>query len=118
MVEVTAPGIEQEGKVKVPIAVLKVGDTQAMRSDLEFPNGPVTFKLVSGSGPVHIVGLQYIGVPRNFDEYVDEESEFEEDLDEDDDDDDVEDENPKKKAKLEPVKVKPAEGGNKESKKK
>lgn len=38
--------------------------------------------------------------------------------DEDDDDDDVEDENPKKKAKLEPVKVKPAEGGNKESKKK
>lgn len=80
VVEVTAPGIEQEGKVKVPIAVLKVGDTQAMRSDLEFPNGPVTFKLVSGSGPVHIVGLQYIGVPRNFDEYVDEESEFEEDL--------------------------------------
>lgn len=29
-----------------------------MQSNLEFPEGPVTFKLISGSGPVIITGLQ------------------------------------------------------------
>lgn len=48
--------MSQRDAVKIPIAVLKVGETRAMRTDLEFPDAPVTFKLIEGSGPVHIHG--------------------------------------------------------------
>lgn len=44
--------------MKIPIAVLKIGEQRVVQSNLEFPEGPVTFKLVSGSGPVFITGLQ------------------------------------------------------------
>lgn len=56
VVEAQAPSAKGE-VVKIPIAVLKVGETRSMNPHLEFPDGPVTFKLISGSGPVHIHGL-------------------------------------------------------------
>lgn len=42
--------------VKIPIAVLKVGETRSVMTDLEFPDAPVIFKLIEGNGPVHIHG--------------------------------------------------------------
>lgn len=44
--------------MKIPIAVLKIGEQRVVQSNLEFPEGPITFRLVSGSGPVIITGLQ------------------------------------------------------------
>lgn len=63
VVEAQAPSAD--GKVvKIPIAVLKVGETRSMNPHLEFPDGPVTFKLISGAGPVHLHGLLGNGVER------------------------------------------------------
>lgn len=45
-------------KQKIPIAVLKLGETQVSLPNLEFPLA-VEFTLIKGSGPVHLVGLQY-----------------------------------------------------------
>lgn len=42
----------------MPIAILKVGETRSVQTVLEFPDAPVTFKLVEGSGPVYIHGQQ------------------------------------------------------------
>lgn len=42
--------------IKTPIAVLKVGESRSVQPDLEFPDAPVIFKLIAGSGPVHIHG--------------------------------------------------------------
>lgn len=36
---------------------MKIGEQRVVQSNLEFPEGPVTFKLISGSGPVIITGL-------------------------------------------------------------
>ena len=44
--------------VKIPIAVLKVGESRVVQPELEFPYGPVTFTLVEGNGPVYIHGQQ------------------------------------------------------------
>lgn len=56
VVEAEAPGMD--GKVvKIPIAVLKAGETRSMNPHLEFPDGPVTFKLINGTGPVYLHGL-------------------------------------------------------------
>lgn len=46
------------GLIKIPIAVLKIGEQRVQQTNLEFPEGPITFKLISGSGPVIITGLQ------------------------------------------------------------
>lgn len=54
--QVEAPSVN--GSIKIPIAVLKIGEQRVVQSNLEFPEGPVTFKLISGSGPVIITGLQ------------------------------------------------------------
>lgn len=43
-----------------------------MQSNLEFPEGPITFKLVEGSGPVIITGLQAPPETLPEDAYVDE----------------------------------------------
>uniref|UniRef100_A0A6B2EC54 Putative nucleoplasmin n=1 Tax=Phlebotomus kandelakii TaxID=1109342 RepID=A0A6B2EC54_9DIPT len=59
VVEVTAPTCMDE--VKIPIAVLKVGEMRSVSMELEFPDAPVTFKLVQGSNPVHILGHHLIG---------------------------------------------------------
>lgn len=36
-------------QVKVPVAVLKAGETRSIQTVLEFPDSPVTFKLVEGN---------------------------------------------------------------------
>ncbi|XP_059612207.1 nucleoplasmin-like protein [Phlebotomus argentipes] len=59
VVEVTAPTCMDE--VKIPIAVLKVGELRSVSMELEFPDAPVTFKLVQGQSPVHILGHHLIG---------------------------------------------------------
>lgn len=38
--------------------MLKIGEQRVVQSNLEFPEGPVTFRLISGNGPVIISGLQ------------------------------------------------------------
>lgn len=50
-------------QIKVPVAILKAGETRSIQTVLEFPDPPVTFKLVEGSGPVYIHGQQ---VPGNY----------------------------------------------------
>lgn len=53
--------LTQSGEsIKIPIAVLKVGETRIVVPDLEFPDDPVTFKLIEGSGPVYIHGQHLI----------------------------------------------------------
>lgn len=50
--------------IKVPVAVLKVGESRVVQPELEFPYGPVTFTLVEGNGPVYIHGQQ---MPNGYD---------------------------------------------------
>lgn len=38
---------------------------RTVQSNLEFPEGPVTFKLIEGTGPIYIHGQQ---VPSQYDE--------------------------------------------------
>lgn len=60
VVEVTTDGWKRDAKPqKIPIAVLKLGETQSSLPNLEFPSGSVKFTLTVGSGPVHISGLQF-----------------------------------------------------------
>lgn len=42
--------------LKIPIAVLKAGETRAVNPDVEFFETSVTFKLIRGNGPVYIMG--------------------------------------------------------------
>lgn len=56
--------------IKIPVAILKAGgpNTQVLL-DLSFPDPPVTFSLIQGTGPVHIIGHHLIGSPiEEFDE--------------------------------------------------
>ncbi|KAM8706993.1 hypothetical protein ACLKA7_011147 [Drosophila subpalustris] len=78
--------------VTIPIAVLKAGETRAVNPDVEFYETKVTFKLISGSGPVYIHGLTI----KDDVEVVDMEEE-----DDEDEAEDVEIEHPKKRAKIE-----------------
>lgn len=55
--------------IKVPVAVLKAGSGSQVLLDLSFPDPPVTFTLVQGTGPVHIIGHHLVGNPiEEFDE--------------------------------------------------
>lgn len=73
VVEVTTESWKRDGTQQtIPIAVLKLGETQSTLPNLEFPWGIVKFTLVKGSGPVHILGLQF---PDVFDLNMDEEDE-------------------------------------------
>ncbi|XP_059612208.1 nucleoplasmin-like protein [Phlebotomus argentipes] len=49
-----------EDVIKIPIAVLKVGEARNVCMQLEFV-APVIFTLVKGAGPVHIHGHHLIG---------------------------------------------------------
>ena len=42
--------------LRIPIAVLKAGETCAVNPDVEFFETSVSFKLISGNGPVYIHG--------------------------------------------------------------
>lgn len=35
-----------QDQIKIPVAILKVGETRQARLDLEFPDAPVTFTLI------------------------------------------------------------------------
>ncbi|GAB0097752.1 Nucleoplasmin-like protein [Sergentomyia squamirostris] len=106
VIEVTSPTSQDD--VKIPIAVLKAGETRSISMELEFPDAPVTFKLVKGTGPVHIHGHHLIREASEA-ELMGEMQEGEEDEEDEDGIDDVKDEyaeeeeevpNPAKKAKL------------------
>lgn len=103
VLQVEAMGLK--GPIKTPIALLEMGKTAQIILDLSFPDPPVTFTLVKGSGPVHIVGHNLLGA--HIDEFDDIDDEMEEEnIDDEDDekdpeDEDDEDDEPKKKnAKL------------------
>lgn len=67
--------------VKIPIASLKAGGpNNQVLLDLSFPDPPVTFSLIQGTGPVHIIGHHLIGSPM---EEFDEMDEIEEEIIED-----------------------------------
>lgn len=59
VLQVEAMGLK--GPIKTPIALLEMGKTAQIILDLSFPDPPVTFTLVKGSGPVHIVGHNLLG---------------------------------------------------------
>lgn len=59
VLQVEAMGLK--GPIKTPIALLEIGKTAQIILDLSFPDPPVTFTLVKGSGPVHIVGHNLLG---------------------------------------------------------
>ncbi|CAG9834920.1 unnamed protein product [Diabrotica balteata] len=89
--------------VKIPIATLKAGGpNNQVLLDLSFPDPPVTFSLIQGNGPVHIVGHHLIGSPM---EEFDEMDELEEEMLDDEEgeegaeEDEDEDEPKAKKAK-------------------
>ncbi|XP_066260959.1 nucleoplasmin-like protein isoform X1 [Euwallacea similis] len=67
--------------VKIPIATLKAGGpNNQVLLDLSFPDPPVTFTLIQGNGPVHIIGHHLIGGPiEEFDEMDEMEEEMIED---------------------------------------
>ena len=59
VVEVEAMGYKSD--VKYPITVLRGGVQHQSLLDLLFPDPPVTFKLIKGSGPVHLLGNHSVG---------------------------------------------------------
>ncbi|CAB3257585.1 unnamed protein product [Arctia plantaginis] len=71
--------------IKIPVAVLKAGEQRHARLDIEFPDAPVTFTLVQGSGPVHLIGQHLLGAL--VEEFEDMEEMEEEMLDEEEGDD-------------------------------
>ncbi|XP_031785791.1 nucleoplasmin-like protein isoform X1 [Nasonia vitripennis] len=100
VLQVEAMGLK--GPIKIPIALLEMGKTSQIILDLSFPDPPVTFTLIKGSGPVHIVGHNLLATHMDeFEDMEDEEVEvdnFDDDDDEKDpEDEDEEDDEPKKK---------------------
>lgn len=87
--------------VKIPIAVLKVGETRQAQMDLDFTDSPVTFTLTTGSGPVHLHGQFITGLIEEYED-IDDIEEMAEIMDEEEEgeDEEDEDEHPKKKQKL------------------
>ncbi|XP_015119723.1 nucleoplasmin-like protein isoform X2 [Diachasma alloeum] len=82
VLQVEAMGLK--GLIKTPIALLERGKTEQIILDLSFPDPPVTFTLVKGSGPIHIVGHNLLGT--HMEEFDDLEDEMEEENIDDEDD--------------------------------
>lgn len=80
---VQAEAMGYKSDVKFPIAVLKGGDQSQAVLDLLFPDPPVTFKLVEGSGPIHLLGNHSVGTGELVGDDEDED-ELEDDIDEED----------------------------------
>uniref|UniRef100_A0A1L8DWI9 Putative nucleoplasmin n=2 Tax=Nyssomyia neivai TaxID=330878 RepID=A0A1L8DWI9_9DIPT len=78
VVEVTTQTIDDV--IKIPIGVLKVGETRNICMELEFV-APVIFTLIKGAGPVHIHGHHLIGESSMGDTWGGEGMEEEEDED-------------------------------------
>ena len=49
------------GKNVQPVAFLRPGTLQHVSVDISFSDQPVTFSLVKGSGPVHLIGNHTYG---------------------------------------------------------
>ncbi|KAL0270527.1 UNVERIFIED_CONTAM: hypothetical protein PYX00_007913 [Menopon gallinae] len=75
VVEVETAGYK--GNIKLPIITLVGGKQSHVLLDLNFPDPPVTLRLIQGEGPIHISGNHVI----NAEQYNDD--------DDDDDDDDL-----------------------------
>jgi nucleophosmin 3 len=58
---VQAEAMGYKSDIKFPIAVLKGGSQSQAVLDLLFPDPPVTFKLIQGSGPIHLLGNHSVG---------------------------------------------------------
>lgn len=82
IIELQVETTTKDDSIKIPIAVLKVGENRLSSSFLEFPDAPVTFKLIQGSGPVHIHGHHLLGELDGIEEIDEEEA-----IDEEDDSD-------------------------------
>lgn len=95
VLEVEAPSTA--GRIRIPIAILKsgkAGEQTVMQTNLEFPKGPVTFRLAEGNGPVHLMG-QHLPPDPNPDGYDEEEELADaEQAEGDDEDEDDGDESP------------------------
>lgn len=42
--------------IKIPLATLKAGELRVVNPNMEFYESQLTFKLIRGNGPVHILG--------------------------------------------------------------
>lgn len=72
--------VSDKGVLKIPIAVLKVGETRVLRPNVEFPSASVTFKLIQGTGPVYVYGLVVSDMMENED-WHDEDEDIEDEYD-------------------------------------
>lgn len=99
VVQVEASSVRD--KVTIPIAVLKADRNPQVSVDLEFPDSPVVFTLVQGSGPVYLLG-QHLEQLQDEVDLHEEDIEEEEEDEPDSDDEKIGEEaaNPRKKAKL------------------
>jgi hypothetical protein len=59
IVEVYACG--RTGRTRMPISRLQGGLIENFPLKLKFSNSPITFKLIKGSGPVHLIGIHMFG---------------------------------------------------------
>lgn len=63
---IQAEAMGYKSDIKFPITVLTGGQTQQVVLDLLFPDPPVTFKLIQGNGPVHLLGNHSVGCKYEF----------------------------------------------------
>ncbi|CAH1404957.1 unnamed protein product [Nezara viridula] len=61
VVEIEAIGYKEQ-PIKFPVTLM-VGKCTMMQLNLFFPNPPITFHLVRGSGPVHLLGNHTVNSP-------------------------------------------------------
>lgn len=100
---IEAETMSMQDVIKIPIAVLKVGEERQVNlGELEFFDAPVTFRLIKGKGPVHIMG-QHLQQEEeepmvDMEEYA--EASDDDDLDEENEIKADDGGNPKKKMKL------------------
>ncbi|XP_075699115.1 nucleoplasmin-3 [Rhinoderma darwinii] len=87
VVEVTARD-HNDQDITVPIATLKLSCQTMVNLDNFVIQPPVTFRLKTGSGPVHIAGQIVVG-PTDFDSEEDDDDEDDDDDDEDDDEEEL-----------------------------
>lgn len=86
--------------INIPIAVLKADGQRQISIDLEFPDSPVTFTLVKGTGPVYLLGSHLDQLQEEVDLHEEEDLDDEEEDEADSEEEKGEDGNPRKKIKL------------------
>jgi hypothetical protein len=88
--EVTMVQVESEGynnaKVTVPICAMQGGIELQKYLDLLIPSPPATLKIISGEGPIHLIGshcVDYYGFKEDEDDYDETEDEADEEMETD-----------------------------------